>query len=221
MIQYYLMENYIDIYCERLTPGLWAEPLNAITNAAFILAAFLSYLLAERKDALTKQSVTLITILTLIGIGSTLFHTFATKMTMLMDVVPILIYQIGFIWFYSLYVIRLNAIKTAGLFALFLILTVTSEMMPSHILNGSLGYLPAIMFLAGFGIWHARNLENERYTLLTAAGLFLISLTFRSIDMAVCQTLPIGTHFLWHCLNGCVLYLTTRTYILSAKKAEI
>jgi hypothetical protein len=25
----------IDAYCERLGPGLWAEPLNALTNLAF------------------------------------------------------------------------------------------------------------------------------------------------------------------------------------------
>ena len=29
----------IDAYCERLDAGFWAEPLNAATNLAFILAA--------------------------------------------------------------------------------------------------------------------------------------------------------------------------------------
>lgn len=214
------MNKHIDIYCERLEPGLWAEPLNAITNAAFILAAFLAYLLAQRKGGLTLQSGVLITILTLIGIGSALFHTFANPLTLLMDVIPILIYQICFIWFYSLYIINLNAIKTAGLFAVFMALTTLTEMVPAGILNGSLGYLPAILFLAGFGVWHKAKIKTERYLLLLASGIFLISLTFRSMDMAVCETLSIGTHFLWHILNGCVLYLTTRAYILSAKKPE-
>jgi hypothetical protein len=31
----------IDAYCERLGPGLWAEPLNALTNLAFIVAALI------------------------------------------------------------------------------------------------------------------------------------------------------------------------------------
>lgn len=30
----------IDLYCERIYPGFWAEPLNAITNIAFIIASF-------------------------------------------------------------------------------------------------------------------------------------------------------------------------------------
>jgi hypothetical protein len=33
----------VDIYCERLGPGLWAEPLNAVTNVAFFVAAWLAW----------------------------------------------------------------------------------------------------------------------------------------------------------------------------------
>ena len=29
----------IDIYCERVGPGLWAEPVNALTNLSFLAAA--------------------------------------------------------------------------------------------------------------------------------------------------------------------------------------
>ena len=29
----------IDIYCERTAPGFWDEPFNALTNAAFLIAA--------------------------------------------------------------------------------------------------------------------------------------------------------------------------------------
>lgn len=31
--------DYIDIYCERLAPGLLAEPLNALSNISFLIAA--------------------------------------------------------------------------------------------------------------------------------------------------------------------------------------
>jgi len=30
----------MDAYCERLGPGLFAEPLNALTNVSFLLAAW-------------------------------------------------------------------------------------------------------------------------------------------------------------------------------------
>ena len=41
--------------------------------------------------------------------------------------------------------------------------------------------------------------------LAIGAGLLLLSLTLRTIDKAVCPGLPIGTHFLWHVLNGILL----------------
>ena len=33
----------IDGYCERLGPGFWAEPLNALTNLAFLIAALVMW----------------------------------------------------------------------------------------------------------------------------------------------------------------------------------
>lgn len=45
---------------------------------------------------------------------------------------------------------------------------------------------------------------------LVAAGLFVVSLIFRIIDLDVCARFPIGTHFLWHVLNAAVLYTVLR-----------
>ena len=42
--------GYIDVYCERVGPGLWAEPVNALTNAAFFLAGWLLWRNARRTD---------------------------------------------------------------------------------------------------------------------------------------------------------------------------
>ena len=43
--------RYIDIYCERTAPGFWDEPLNAVSNAAFLIAAIAAA--ARRRRALT------------------------------------------------------------------------------------------------------------------------------------------------------------------------
>lgn len=209
------MNDYIDIYCERLGPGLWAEPVNALTNAAFFVAAFFVWRLARNVGAEDRKAEILAFLLLLIGTGSALFHTFATKWAQLSDVLPILFYQIAFIWFYGLDVMRWNPLRVAGLFGAFLACTVAAEQIPAHILNGSLSYAPAIAFLGGFGAWHAFRISSERYTIVLAAFLFLCSLAFRSGDMAVCAALPLGTHFFWHILNGAVLYLTARAYILA------
>jgi hypothetical protein len=39
--------GYVDGYCERVAPGLWGEPLNAVSNIAFLVAAVAVWLAAR------------------------------------------------------------------------------------------------------------------------------------------------------------------------------
>lgn len=212
------MNNHIDIYCERIEPGLLAEPINAITNIAFFIAAFFAYRLAQKEDSLTKQSITLIALIFVMGVGSSLFHTFATLWAMISDVLPILLFQIFFIIFYSRKIMGLNWWKVGGLLVLFVALMQGAMQLPREWLNGTLEYAPALIFLVALGVYHAQNATRERFGLFLTAAVFVVSMTLRSIDMHVCEALPIGTHFLWHCLNGLVLYLSARAYILNATR---
>jgi len=205
--------DYIDIYCERIEPGLWAEPLNAVTNAAFIIAGVFAFLLAKREGAMDWRSLTLVTLIFAMGIGSALFHTFATLWAMASDVIPILLFQIGFIIFYSHKIMGCNRWKILGLLVIFVALMQGAMQLPREWLNGSLEYFPALILLSGFALYHVKNAAREPYALMIAAGTFCVSLTFRSIDYALCELIPFGTHFLWHCLNAVVLYLCTRSYI--------
>ena len=212
------MFDYIDIYCERLEPGLWAEPINAVTNLAFILAAIAAFMLARAESALDWKSGLLIFLTFAMGIGSTLFHTHATVWAMLTDVLPILAFQMSFIVLDSRYVIGWNCWKSGALLGLFILVMQGSMALPRDWLNGTLEYAPALIFVTGFGLYHLKNASREKFGLLLAAGVFVVSMTFRSIDMQLCDINPIGTHFIWHILNGLVLYLSTRAYILNAKR---
>ena len=196
---------------------MWAEPLNAVTNAAFFIAAICAFMLARKRNALGAGSGILIALIIIIGTGSTLFHTLATGWAQLSDVLPILLYQIAFIILYAHNVMKLGAVKTALVLGAFFATIYGFQQLPQSWLNGSLGYAPALLFVLGLGVWHFKKAAIERFGLLAAGLTFIVSLTFRSIDMQICDMLPIGTHFLWHTLNGCVLYLTTRAYILNAK----
>jgi hypothetical protein len=211
------MNDYIDIYCERLVPGLWAEPLNALTNISFVLASLFAYLLAKKLGAVTAQTAILIVGLFAIGAGSFTFHTQATEWAQLADVLPILFYQLAFITLYAKHVMRLPWVKIGALLVLFFVAAFAFDRLPAEILNGSLQYAPAFLFLAGFALWHRKHAAREKGVLLLASGAFLLSLTFRSLDMALCPQIPLGLHFLWHLLNGFLLYLTARAYILNAR----
>lgn len=213
------MFEQIDIYCERTDFTLLAEPVNAITNAAFFIAAVMLYLLAKREEALDWKSGLLIGLIVVIGTGSTLFHTLATVWAMLSDSLPILAFQICFIVLYCRFALGWHCWRSATMLAAFFVAMGLAMSAPRSMLNGSVEYLPALFFVALLGLFHLKYATRERYGLLLAAGIFLISVTLRSIDRDICETFPLGTHFLWHCLNGCVLYFSTRAFILNKDRA--
>ena len=196
----------IDLYCERLGPGLWAEPLNELTNLAFLVAAWVSWQLARRSDTLPGSVVVLIALMAAVGIGSALFHTFATTWARVLDVVPILMFQLYFSWLYFRRVISVGSFYSALAVASLLIAALIARLFPS-VLNGSLTYLPALALLVGLGVYHYMEQKQERLALLAASGVFVLALFFRTFDEAACPLTPFGTHFLWHVLNAVVLYL--------------
>lgn len=214
-----LASTAVDNYCERLGPGLWAEPLNATTNLAFIAGAWLTWRLARERDTLSGDTWLLIALMATVGVGSELFHTFATTLTNWLDIIPILAFQLTFLWLYFLDVIGLRRIHAGAILMVFLGAALAGEAV-QEVLNGSLTYAPALIMLLILGIYHHRKNLEERAVMLIAAGVFLLSLTFRTMDEAICNHLPIGTHFLWHICNAVLLYLVARAYILNQRRAQ-
>jgi hypothetical protein len=190
-------------------PGFWAEPVNALTNLSFLLAAFYAWRLAAKRQVLSTGTWTLIALIAAIGIGSFLFHTFANGWSMAADVIPILLFQVTFLWIYGArfvgWRLPVRLLSVALLIAAF-----AAGGRHPEVLNGSLRYAPAVVLLLGLGAYHWMNAASERGVLLLATGVLCVSLLFRSIDLSVCDTLPIGSHFLWHLLNGLLLYLVFR-----------
>ncbi len=208
------LEACVDIYCERTGPGLWAEPLNALTNLAFFAAAWGVWRTMRRSNSEPAPFALLIALIVAIGIGSTLFHTFATTWAQLLDLTPILLFQSCFIWLYVRRIIRLSRPVSALILIGFLAAELAGGRF-REILNGSLAYAPGLLLLSTFGAYHYLTGKRAHRVLIAAVAVFLVAVTFRSIDMAVCPFLPFGTHFLWHLLNGAVLYLAVKAMALS------
>ena len=61
-----------------------------------------------------------------------------------------------------------------------------------------------------FGLLVAGRDRETARGLLTAGGVFTVSLACRMADTPVCDSFPLGTHFIWHMLNATVLYLLLR-----------
>ena len=204
----------MDAYCERVGMGLLAEPLNAVSNVAFLLAAWAAWVVAKRTGALSAGVRALIAIGASVGIGSILWHTYPTMLTLILDSVPILIFIMWYIWLYVRNVVGMRPPFAVASAAAFLLATLLAFPF-AGVLHGAFVYTPGLVVTLVLGLFHARERRVARFTLLAAAGVYLAALFFRTIDNEVCPVLPIGTHFLWHILIGLVTYQAMRTLILS------
>ena len=204
----------IDLYCERIGAGLLAEPINALTNAAFFIAAWASWSLARRSHRLSTGIWVLLALSIAIGTGSALFHTFASGWARILDEVPILLFQLCYLWLYARRIMRLRTVFSAAAIAAYMAAAFLGRQFP-HLLNGSLVYAPAMTLMLGLGLYHFLRHQVGRVLLLATAGIFLIALALRSVDEAACPYIPTGTHFLWHVLIAVVLYLSMRALILN------
>ncbi len=224
------MENAPKIfaYCERgQDPGFWAEPFNAITNFGFILAGLVAFWMLARRPAEESKFLRYLLVLNLfvIGIGSFLFHTYATPWAASADVIPIGVFMLGYLA-YALYVFaRLPIILTIPAIAGFAYviqlatgfdcrsLGFTLEILETtNCLNGSFGYVPALAAMLLIGLWLAIRRHPAAPYIIAAGLVFLISISFRATDWILCQDIAFlgrerGTHFLWHILNSLVLFL--------------
>jgi len=204
----------LDLYCERTSPDFWAEPVNAVTNLAFLLGAWMVWRLACRERALDTGIIALIGLIVAISLGSFLFHTLASKLTRWLDILPIFIFQLLYLGLYCRRVMRLPMTPTCLFLLFFLLAALGASQFPAY-LNGSLIYVPAWLVIVILGWYHYRSEKAGRGLLLATAGILLISIALRSIDISVCSRFEPGTHFLWHVLNALVLYLVMRALILN------
>ena len=216
---------YIDLYCERTAPGLWNEPINALSNIAFLIAAALALRIALRRERRDSFEIGVILLAGSIGIGSFLFHTFANSSTELADVIPIWCF-VGVFVLLVIYrstdqnwpkTIRIGLIAAAvtGVVFWFTADDITTDAVTTpDRFNGTLQYAPALIALVVFAMLTQVRRHPARTYILAAAATFSASLVFRSIDLSVCDSMAIGTHFLWHLLNGLMVGILLQALVL-------
>ena len=195
----------VDGYCERTGPEYWSEPINALTNLAFLIAAFVMF--RRLQGDASGVSMALVWILAAIGVGSFLFHTHAQPWAGLADVAPILLFILTYISAINRDVWNLRTWPALGVTALFFpyaaLLVPVFQLVPG--IGGSAGYAPVALLILIYAFLLRRRTPDTATGLAIGGGLLILSLTFRTIDEPVCGALPLGTHFLWHILNAIML----------------
>lgn len=199
-------------YCERTDAAFWSEPVNAVTNAAFLIAGVAGLMIAARENRLDGPVLWLSVNVLIIGVGSFLFHTFATVWAVIADTGPIGLFILSY------FAISMNrfagvAWRRATLLTLGFLLAMGAvstglRYTVGPYIGGSQSYLPALLGLLAVGLWlHRVRLHPAGLWLIAAAAVFAVSLTFRTLDKPLCDLVPVGLHFLWHILNGCLLFI--------------
>ena len=203
----------VDLYCERTDAGFWAEPLNACSNVAFLLAALAAASRLRRAPGPDPAAALMIALVVSVGVGSYLFHSFANRWSSLADVIPIAIFIHVYLFFALRRFLGLGPLSSfAGLLAFVLAsraldAALAAVMSPGSVLAGSAAYVPAALAIFTVAsLSSPTEIGRERGGLLLTGALFALSLTVRSVDQAICQGFPVGTHWLWHVLNAIVLY---------------
>ncbi len=207
----------VDHYCERTGSGLDAEPVNALTNAAFLIAAWGAWRFFSRHPPRRGRRLVLALIATtvLVGLGSFLFHTVATRWAEWGDVLPIMLFMLLYLWLILTLFFDWPAwLKLAGLAVYFAATFYAEAAIPGDVLWGGALYLPTLFLMVVIGtVLYWRRLRGAGAFLL-AIAVFLLSFTARTLDAKVCSAFPIGTHFLWHLLNAVLLYILIRSAIV-------
>jgi uncharacterized membrane protein (GlpM family) len=193
----------VDGYCERLGPGFWAEPVNAVTNGAFLIAAGVMWGRARGQP----MAQAMVAVLAAIGVGSWLFHTHANRLTGLMDVLPILTFILLYVFAASRDFLGLKPWQ-AGLCTLAFIPYAAATvplwaMVPG--LGSSAGYAQVPVLILAYAVLLRQRAPATARGLAIGAGFLILSLTFRTLDGPLCGVIPLGTHFLWHILNAVML----------------
>ncbi|WP_428688102.1 ceramidase domain-containing protein [Roseibium sp.] len=208
------LSDQVDNYCERVGLDFWSEPLNAVTNAAFLAAALAAFVLWRRRTPGDLPALALIAIVLATGIGSFLFHTFATNWASLADVIPIALFIHVYLFLALMRYLELSWWTALGIVILFFAVTPFVVRILAPLFGSSAGYAPALVALYTVGaLFFARD-RRLGAPVLAAGAVFTVSLGFRTLDVPLCAQLTTGTHFLWHILNSIVLFLLLRVLIL-------
>ncbi len=205
----------IDGYCERTDPSYWSEPLNAVTNLAFIIVAIIMW---RRADGYPAGRV-LAGILFAIGVGSYLFHTHATVWAVILDVIPIMLFSLTYIFlanrdFWGLPV-WISALGAALYIPYSTVVGTIFGKLPFFEISSVYWPLPVLIF--AYAILLRRRLPATARNLALGATILCVSLTFRSLDEIVCAAFPVGTHIFWHILNAVMLGWMIETWVRHRK----
>jgi hypothetical protein len=187
------------IYSETNLSNTFAEPWNALSSLTFLLPAF--YWGWQIRHSIRKNIFLLCccVLLSIGGIGSTLFHAFRKfPILLMMDVFPIILLTIvvsSYFWLKLLpkWWLIIPILVPAFALRYWVMKNISSHeaINVGYFISGTLIFLPLLILLI--------KTKYIRWAdILLAVSLLSLALVFRKIDSFTPPLLFMGTHWLWH-----------------------
>lgn len=194
-------------YCETLS-ALNAtsltypiEPANAVSNAVIVLFGLASMYTVAKRTPRAYDLYVVSALLIACGIGSGIWHGFRDGTALFWEVRAGLFFLLGLAvcWAWRLWPpVVAVAFVVAFVF--------TFEYSRDYLGIAGQRWVAAAPAVILFGSILAAQtvMRSKKAALLglAAMGLSLTALAFRTYDMTICESFPMGTHWLWHIFNS-------------------
>ncbi len=200
-------------YCEY-SPFLFTEqPLNTFSSAAFLLVAFLICRMVPRTHPRWRLVWPAVPLCVLIGIGSTLWHTYQQRWALALDIAPIftflLVFQCIFLKKFTQWGRGRIVLDMLGLLAA---MGVFSLILNDVFLQKSNAFIPVSLWLIYAGMMVGQRYPRQARLCFVAAPVFALAIACRIVDMPLCHEWLAGTHFLWHSFSALTLYIVMLSF---------
>ncbi|MDZ4867865.1 MAG: ceramidase domain-containing protein [Alphaproteobacteria bacterium] len=218
------MERFGPQYCETpatITGIFPVEPANAISSGVIVLFGIVALILVIQRSPRAIELYVACALLMLNGLGSILWHGLRTRWALTFDVLPAVVFVllVALIWarrvgpWWQVAAIG-GALVLAPVAVQFLEL---GSRFPLRF--GVVAFVIVALAL----LLIARSYAVSRAAALTGTAAVLsalTALTFRSIDSMACESIGLGTHFLWHMFlsGGAFLCLYTILTLDAARR---
>jgi hypothetical protein len=194
-------------YCETLSAlstnsiAFPIEPANTVSNGVIVLFGLASMYMVAKRTPRAYDLYIVSALLVACGIGSGIWHGLRDGTALFWEVRAGLFFLLGvaICWSFRLW----SPIISAAFVAAFV---VSFELSRDYFGITNQRWVAAAPAVILFGSILAAQtvIRSKKAALLglAAMGLSLTALAFRTYDLTVCDSFPMGTHWLWHMFNS-------------------
>lgn len=202
----------MDFYCERINLNFFNEPLNIISNIFFLICSIIIFK-RYRKININNEFYIFPICVFLLSFGSSSFHSYPNKFTLLCDIIPIFVFCIFFAFTINKNILKINLTENIFFILIYIFLSLfLPTIVNFDFLNSSQYYLSNFLLL-NFYTFILKNNKLIIKILIKSVIFFSIALFFRTIDNFICNFLNIGTHYLWHLFSSILLFYLCQIFV--------